>query len=143
MQGTCPSPSADLRKQQLKESGAGGLARESSLREHLLAGLLGIRRVHIAWAVKNTSDEGVAASYDFHHGKNALLLHVANSPGLNTPSAGYTFQWSGLFGAGENGIRIKRFRMEQIASDRVEAEEALDQKVVSSELGYFYSAAIS
>lgn len=109
----------------------------------LLARLLGINKVHIAWAVKNTAAEGETASYDFHHGKNALLLHVANSPGLNTPSAGYTFQWSGLFGAGENGIRIKRFRLEAIASDRIEAEEALDQKVVSAELGYFYSGAVS
>lgn len=109
----------------------------------LLAELLGIKRVHIAWGVKNTSAEGEAAAYDFHHGKNALLLHVANSPGLNTPSAGYTFVWSGLFGAGENGIRIKRFRMEPIASDRIEAEEALDQKVVSAELGYFYSSVVS
>lgn len=109
----------------------------------LLARLLGINKVHIAWAVQNTSAEGETAAYDFHHGKNALLLHVARSPGLNTPTAGYTFQWSGLFGAGENGIRIKRFRMEPIASDRIEAEEALDQKVVSAELGYFYSAAVS
>ena len=109
----------------------------------LLAELLELKRVHIAWAVKNTAAEGETAAYDFHHGKNALLLHVANSPGLNTPSAGYTFVWSGLFGAGENGIRVKRFRMEPIASDRIEAEEALDQKVVSAELGYFYSAAIS
>lgn len=109
----------------------------------LLANLLGIQRVHIAWAVKNTSEEGVTASYDFHHGKSATLLHVAQNPGLNTPTAGYTFLWSGLFGAGENGIRIKRFRMEQIASDRVEAEEALDQKIVSSELGYHFASAVS
>ncbi len=109
----------------------------------LLASLLGIDRVHIAWAVKNTANEGETASYDFHHGKNATLLHVPRSPGLNTPSAGYTFLWTGLFGAGENGIRIKRFRMEPIASDRIEGEEALDQKVVSAELGYHFASAVS
>jgi hypothetical protein len=109
----------------------------------LLARLLQIDRVHIAWAIKNTSPEGVAAAYDFHHGKNALLLYRPGSAGLNTPSAGYTFIWTGLFGAGENGIRIKRFRMEPIASDRIEAEEALDQKVVSADLGYFYSGAVA
>lgn len=109
----------------------------------LLAELIGLSSVKIAWSVKNTSAEGVAASYDFNLGKNALLMYVAGSPGLNTVSAGYTFVWSGLFGAGENGIRIKRFRMEPIASDRIEAEEALDQKVVSTELGYFYSGAVA
>ncbi len=109
----------------------------------LLAEMLGLDEVLIAWSVKNTAAEGVTAAYEFHFGKNALLLHVAPSPGLNTVSAGYTFQWSGLFGGGSNGIRIKRFRLERNASDRIEAEEALDQKVVSTELGYFFDAAVS
>lgn len=109
----------------------------------LLADLLGIERVHIAWSVKQTAQEGATAAYDFNFGKNALLLYVDKSPGLNSVTAGATFQWSGLFGGGENGIRIKRFRMEPIASDRIEAEEALDQKIIASELGYFYGGAVS
>lgn len=111
--------------------------------EDLLAGLIGVDKVYTAWSVKNTSAEGETAAYDFNLGKNALLMHVASSPGLNTPSAGYTFTWSGLFGSGRNGIRIKRFRMEHIESDRIEGEEAIDQKVVASELGYFFSGAVS
>lgn len=109
----------------------------------LLAGLIGVDKVHIAWSVKNTAAEGVTAAYDFNFGKNALLMYVADSPGLNKPTAGYTFTWSGLIGSGSRGIRIKRFRMEHIASDRIEAEEALDQKVVAPELGYFYSSCVS
>jgi hypothetical protein len=111
--------------------------------EDLLAQMLGLDKVLVAWSVKNTSPEGVAASYSFNFGKGALLAHVASSPGLNTPSAGYTFTWSGLFGGGSNGIRIKRFRMEQIASDRIEGEMAYDLKVVAADLGYFYSAAVA
>jgi hypothetical protein len=93
--------------------------------------------------VKNTAAEGETAAYDFNHGKSVAMLHVAKSAGLNTVSAGYTFQWSGLIGSGSNGIRVKRFRLERNASDRVEAEMAYDMKVVSSELGYFYSAAVA
>lgn len=111
--------------------------------ESIFATLFGVDKVYVAWSVKNTSPEGVAASYDFNFGKSALLLYVPRSPGLNTPASGYTFVWTGLFGAGSNGIRIKRFRMEEIASDRVEGEEALDMKVVSPELGYFFSAAVT
>lgn len=111
--------------------------------EDLLAGLLKIDRVLIAWSVKNSAAEGETASYDFNFGKHAAFYHVPRSPGLNTPAAGYTFTWSGLFGGGSNGIRIKRFRMEHIASDRVEGEMAYDQKVVSSELGYFFSGAVA
>ena len=109
----------------------------------LMASLIGIDRVLIAKSVRNTAAEGETASYSFNLGKNALFMHVASSPGLNTPTAGYTFTWSGLFGSGRNGIRIKRFRMEHIASDRVEAEEAIDQKVVAPELGYFLSGVVS
>jgi len=109
----------------------------------LLAEMLGLDEVLIPWSVKNTAAEGATAVYDFNFGKNALLVHVAKSPGLNTASAGYTFQWSGLFGGGSNGIRIKRFRLERNASDRIEAEEALDQKVVSTELGYFFDGAVA
>ena len=111
--------------------------------EDLVSSMIGVDKTHIAWSVKNTAAEGETASYDFNLGKNALLMYVPKSPGLNTPAAGYTFSWTGLFGSGSNGIRIKRFRMEWIESDRVEAEEAIDQKVVSSELGYFYSGAVS
>lgn len=109
----------------------------------LLAGLLGIDRVHIAWSVKNTSAEGEVASYDFNFGKHALMLYKPGSAGLNTPSAGYTFTWTGLMGSAGNGIRIKRFRLEQIASDRIEGEMAYDLKVVAPELGYFFSGAVS
>lgn len=109
----------------------------------LLAGLLGINRVHIAWSVKNTAAEGETAAYDFNFGKHALMLYRPGSAGLNTPSAGYTFTWTGLMGSASNGIRIKRFRLEQIASDRIEGEMAYDLKVVAPELGYFFSGAVA
>jgi hypothetical protein len=111
--------------------------------EDLVSSMIGIDKTYVAWSVKNTEQEGVTASYDFNFGKNALLLYVPKSPGLNTPAAGYTFSWTGLFGTGGNGIRIKRFRMEWIESDRVEAEEAIDQKVISAELGYYFDQAVS
>jgi hypothetical protein len=109
----------------------------------LLASMLNLKKVLIAESVRNTANEGETASYSFNYGKNALLLHVADSPGLNKPSAGYTFKWNGLFGGGSNGIRIKRFRLERNASDRIESEEALDQKLVSADLGYFFNAAVA
>ena len=110
---------------------------------NLLASMIGIDKVVIPMAVKNTAAEGETAAYDFHFGKHALLMHVASSPGLNTPTAGYTFRWTGLFGTGGNGIRVKRFRMEHIASDRIEGETAYDHKVVAPELGYFWSGAVA
>ena len=59
------------------------------------------------------------------------------------PTAGYTFAWSGLYGASAYGSRIKRFRREEINSVRIEAEAAYTQKVVGSDLGYFFSNVVS
>ena len=50
------------------------------------------------------------------------------------PTGGYTFEWTGRVGG---ATRIMRFRMEHLKSDRVEAEMAFDQKLVSSSLGAF------
>ena len=71
--------------------------------------------------------------------EQALLTYSERSPGIMKPSAGYTFSWTGMRGAGANGGRIKRFRMEHLESDRVEIEMAFDQKQVASDLGAFFN----
>jgi hypothetical protein len=110
----------------------------------MLAGLFEVDKVLVCGAVQNSSAEGVAASYDFICGSNdALLVYAAPRPSLLTPSGGYTFYWSGLLGAGAAGNRIKRFRMEHLKSDRVEIEQAFDQKLVSSIMGAFFSNAVT
>jgi hypothetical protein len=109
----------------------------------LLAALLGIDRVLIAWNVKNTAAEGATASYSFNWGKHMLLCYLPPRPGLNVPAAGYCFNWKGLLGSNADGIRIKKFRMEHLSSDRIEGESAYDLKLVSADLGTFFSGAVS
>lgn len=116
--------------------------------EQLLAQLLGLDRAMVAWAVKNTQAEkdgtfDSTTDMDFHFGKGMLLAHVNPSPGLNTVTAGATFTWSGLYGTGADGIRIKRYRMEPIASDRIEAELAFSQKVIATDLGAYFADVVS
>jgi hypothetical protein len=41
------------------------------------------------------------------------------------------------------GTRMKQFRLEAIASDRIEGEMAFDMKVISSILGVFFSGVIA
>jgi hypothetical protein len=94
-------------------------------------------------AVENTAKEGAAASHSFIGGKNALLCHAATAPGLMTPTAGYTFSWTGLLGAGGEGNRIKSFRMEQLGADRIEIDMCFDQKLVSADLGQFFSGIVA
>lgn len=105
----------------------------------MLAAMFDIPRVLVAKAVKATNKEGVAEAYDFAFGKNALLAYVAPQPGLMTPSAGYTFSWTGVSGGLGATIGTSQFRMESLKSDRIEAEMSFDNKVIASDLGYFWS----
>lgn len=105
--------------------------------------LFEIERILIMKAIENTALEGATPSHSFIGGENALLCYSAPSPGLMTPSAGYTFSWTGWMGATQNGSRIKRFRKEELESDRVEIQAAFDQKLVSADLGYFFSTPIT
>lgn len=110
--------------------------------EDLLAQLFGVERVLVAKAVVNTAAEGLSGSYSFTVGNSALLCYTTPNPGLMTPSAGYTFMWTGVSGGLGTTVGVSRFRMEELKADRVEGEIAFDNKVVGADLGYFWSAII-
>jgi len=114
------------------------ITRDKIVTPDLLASVLEIERVVIAKAVENTAAEGAADAMVAMYADDALVCYAAPRPGIMTPSAGYTFSWSGLLGAVE-GTRIKRFREERLASDRVEGEMAFDQKLVAADLGAFFN----
>lgn len=110
--------------------------------EELVAQVLGLDRIVVAGAVENTAAEAQTATMAFITGKVALLAYVAPAPSLMKPSAGYIFGWSGLLGGSAYAPRIKKYRMDPLDSDRVEAEMAFDSKLVSADLGVFFSAAV-
>jgi hypothetical protein len=111
--------------------------------EQVMASLFGVERVLVAKAVKATNNEGATAAYDFAYGKAAALYHVAPQAGLLTPSAGYTFAWTGVSGGLAQTIGTSNFRMESLKADRVEAEMAFDNKVVGADLGVFFATAVA
>lgn len=111
--------------------------------EGILSRLFGVDRVLVSRSIQNSGAEGAADSFAYTAGKNAALYYVAPSPGILTPSAGYQFSWRGVSdGMGQN-VGISRFRMPELRCDRVEAQMAWDYKVVSSDLGYFFSACVA
>jgi hypothetical protein len=125
----------------LKYGQTAGAAANTSTND--LASLFKVDEILVMNAVENTAKEGAAASHSFIGGKNALLCHAATAPGLMTPTAGYTFSWTGLLGAGGEGNRIKSFRMEQLGADRIEIDMCFDQKLVSADLGQFFSGIVA
>lgn len=111
--------------------------------EGLVADLLGLDRVITSESIRNTAQEGLAASNAFNLGDNALLLHAPDTVGPRTPTAGVRFNWSGLLG-GVEGVRTKRFEIpHKDAFPRVESDMAYDHKVVTSALGYFFSDTVA
>lgn len=116
--------------------------RPAAVNEQTLAALFGLDRVVVMKSVENTAAQGQTATVAFIGGKHALLCYAAPSASLMAPSAGYTFSWNGYLGASAFGSRIKSFRMENLGSDRVEVEMAMDMKMIASDLGYFFNSIV-
>ena len=108
-----------------------------------LAALFEVDRILVMNAIQNTAKKGQTSSHSFIGGKHALLAYSAPSPGLMTPSAGYTFSWTGLMGNGIEGNRIRQYRMENLSSDRVEIDMSFDAKLVCADLGYFFNGIVA
>ncbi len=103
-----------------------------------LAALFELDEILVMDAIVNSAAEGLADKHDFIAEKDGLLSYRPPAPGILVPSAGYTFSWTGFVGAGpDGGVRIKRFRMEKLESDRIEGQFAYDFKVTGSDLGVF------
>jgi hypothetical protein len=114
-----------------------------TITEDMLARMFDIERVLVSKSVKATNAEGATGAYSFTTGKTALLAHVAPSPGILTPSAGYTFSWTGVSQGLGLTIGTSTFRLESLRATRVEAELAFDNKVVASDLGYFWNSIVA
>lgn len=100
-------------------------------------------KVLVPKASSDTSKEGNATrSYSFIYGKSALLAYANPAPSIETPSAGYIFNWQGYLG-GSASQAITKFRIQERKADRVEGEMAYGMKVIASQLGAFFTAAVS
>jgi hypothetical protein len=109
----------------------------------MIARMFEIDRVLVSKSVKATNNEGATGAYGLTFGKGAWLGHVASSPGLLTPSAGYIFGWTGVSGGLGATIGTSSFRMEHLKSTRVEGEVAFDNKVVAADLGVYFASCVA
>jgi len=113
------------------------------LTDDVIRQALGVDRLVITWTVQNTAPRGAADQIGFMNEKDMLLVYAPPNAGLQQLSGGYIFTWDGLLGAGSYGTRIKQFRMEEIASDRVEGEMAFDMHVTCPDVGIYFSGAVA
>ena len=128
----------------VKYSGGVGNGNPARVTKEAVAAILELDRVLVSSAVSNTAEKGATAAIGFIGGKTALLSYSPPTPTLMMPSAGYTFNWSGFLGSNGTGIRVKKYRLpEEFESDQVEIQMAFDQKVVSTDMGYFFTSIVA
>lgn len=109
----------------------------------LLAAVLGVDEVLVAGAVYNNAIEGATANMAYMYGKGVLIVYAAPRPALMAPSGGYTFVWTGLYGAEGGFGRITRIRIAERKCDRIESEMNFDMKLVGSDFGAYLAGVIS
>jgi hypothetical protein len=128
----------------IKYSGGVGNQNPAVTSEQALSQLFAIPRILVMRAIQNTAAEGDTNVHSFIGGKSALLTYVAPTPGLMTPSAGYTFTWSGYQGASnEFGISVERRERDLIKATEIESEMAYVHKLVSSDLGVYFGSIVA
>lgn len=113
--------------------------------EEALAKIFSVDEVHVSKAVKATNAENDTAAYALMAGKNAMLAYVTDSPGLYTPTAFYTFMWTGVsYGLGETiGAYEIPMPWLGLSTVRCEAQIAFVNKVIAAKMGAFFSACVS
>ena len=118
----------------------------------LLESLFDIPKIYVSLAsevvdparINDAVAQDAAATYQFlADTKSGLIGYAPKSASIMTPSAGYTFVWSGYHGGNSEGVRMKQFRMDPIASDRLEGEMTYDMKVVADDMGIFLNEVIA
>lgn len=111
--------------------------------EALLAKLFGFDEVVVAKAVYNKAGQGQTGVYNYITGKTAVILHRPSSAGILTPSSGYQFHWEGVSGGMGDQVGIKTWYNQDRSATRVEAQIAFTNKIVASDLGYFFNTIVA
>ncbi|WP_409264515.1 major capsid protein [Pseudomonas sp. KCJK9000] len=121
----------------VKFAGGNSNSNPANITREAIAALFEIDEILVMNAIENIAPEGKPPVHKFIGGNHCLFNYVTPEPGLMTPTAGYTFSWTGQSGSGPMGNRIKQFRIEALESDRVEISMAFDMQIVGQDLGYF------
>jgi len=101
----------------------------------LLAEALRLDKIVICQAIYNSTDANQTASYSYIWGKNAHLMYVDPNPGPETATALHTFEWQ--------PFKVRTVPIELNKTDVIERWGWYDQKVVGSNLMYYFYNAVA
>lgn len=128
----------------IKYSGGVGPNQPAVITRAAMAQVFEVDQIVVSEAIKNTAAENAAEVSSFIVGKDALLVYAAPEPDLLEPTGGYTFSWTEYLGVqNEFGIAISRIPNQDKRAVKIEGEIAMDMKLVSSELGFFWDGIVA
>lgn len=115
----------------------GGATPQSPAELQMLAisALVGIPKMILATALKNTAEEGETAAYDFIGAGHVWVGYVTPSPSISQPSAGYIFYW-------QNPV-VNRYREDQEHQNVVEARASYDVKITAADAGHLLKTVVA
>ncbi|WP_293913729.1 hypothetical protein [Deinococcus sp.] len=119
----------------------------------LMASFFDVDKVVVARGVYNAAAEGLADDFKYLVDANSMLLvYAAPRPSKDLPSAGYTFNWRGLFnqmkGAQTDAQNtaalaiIRRGYDDRAPADWIQIHTAYEMKITASDLGMYFSDVI-
>lgn len=114
--------------------------------EAMLASLFEVPNVIVARGVYNAAAEGATDDFQYITNKDAMWLgYIEQSPGLDKPTAIASFAWTGLIPGATNALGgvMERGRDERSHSNWFQSRMAFDLKLVSQDLGIFFSDVIA
>jgi hypothetical protein len=103
--------------------------------EAILAQAFGVQNYFVGKASYNTANENATFASAAIIDDDCLVCYCSPTPGIMEASCGYTFAWTGGGGTGE----IVTYRDQSVKSDILQNSEAWDQKLVASDVGYFFA----
>lgn len=110
----------------VKYTRPGGTPQPTDLQE-----FIGVEKVLIGLALKDTSEEGATSSVSYIWGNMFWTGYVTPTAAINSPTAGYAFQWGGR--------QVDRFREDQEKQDVFSAEHKMDEVITASDAGAIFS----
>jgi len=113
----------------------------------LIAQLFELDAIYVMDSVYNAkladATDPSADDVQFIGSDDALLYYAPDSVGIDEPTAGIQFSWTGYLGATPSGMRMKRIRADLKNADRIEGEMSFDYKLTGPDLGYFFSNTVA
>jgi hypothetical protein len=115
-------------------SGGATSGNPSIVTRQLVAAAFELESLLVMDSVYDSAAENATWAPAWIAGDAFLLYYKPPTPAIEMPSAFYGFGWTGMLGMSAMGGRVKKFRMEANASDRIEIEQAIDWKLTGADM---------